>query len=170
MSLSKIFKTQKYGDLLQFDGYCYHRVSKSENKGGSIGWRCQYLRTNYGCKATCTTKNGVVTRHTKVVHTCPRATEVDIAIHSAKRGILEHIKTAPTSSHPKNVFDSVLGETVKNMHLPDGYYEQLAAKMPVRYFFFHFRSFHIILLFYLNLLRHGIDSDCAHIELVINVC
>ena len=134
MSLPKISKTQKHGDLLQYDGYCYQRVTKNPNKDGSIGWRCQHLRTKYGCKATCTTNNGVITRLPKVGHICPRVEDVDLAILEAQREILENIKTAPASNRPKNVFDSVLSKTVKNMDLPGGYDEKLASKIPVSIF------------------------------------
>ena len=106
MSLFKMSTTQKNGYLFQHDGYSHQRVSNKINKDGSVGWRCKNLRNNFGCKATCTTMEGKITRFTKVEHKCQREEGVDIVFHNAKRDILDYIKKAPTNSHPNNVFDN----------------------------------------------------------------
>ena len=133
MSLSKIIMTttERNGQMLDHDGQTYLRYSSTSNKDGSIGWRCQHSRGNHGCKASCTTKGDIIIRHSKVVHSCQKLDELDIVFHQAKRDMLEYIKKAPTTSHPKNVFTAEISKTVKGLDLPDGYDKNIATKLPV---------------------------------------
>ncbi len=110
-SIIKYVPTRREVDSLVIDNYLFQRVSATNNKDGSVGWRCKEYRRNTKCQSTCRIgPNGEVIRRPGP-HNHPHVTDAELVFMKAKADAKKRCRTEDNISVQK-IFLQEMGKAI----------------------------------------------------------
>jgi len=107
----KYVPTRREVDSLVIDNYLFQRVSATNNKDGSIGWRCKEYRRSTKCQSTCRIgPNGEIIRRPGP-HNHPHVTDAELVFMKAKADAKKRCRTEDNISVQK-IFLQEMGKAI----------------------------------------------------------